>query len=104
MFCNIKKHLVLCLILQQSVLLFSQNHRSDSSGETLPHSISQTWDMAVQSRKKIDLSSLEADVSAEEIRESKYERFPEISLNGKYEYATNIHVNEDGMLKIGRAH
>ena len=63
---------MLCLILQNATLLFSQNHSSEPSGEVLPLSISQTWDMAVKSSKKINLSTLEADVSTEEIRESKY--------------------------------
>lgn len=104
MFCNIKKYLMLCLILQNATLLFSQNHSSEPSGEVLPLSIGQTWDMAMKSSKKINLSTLEADVSTEEIRESKYERFPEISLNGNYEYATNIPVYEDGLLKPPTQH
>lgn len=90
---------MLCFIIQQSLLLFSQNHRSDSPTEVRPLSIDEAWSMAVVSSRKINLSHLESEVSKEEIKESSYERFPEISLNGNYEYATNIPVYEDGLLK-----
>lgn len=60
--------------------------------------------MAIKASKKVHLSTIEAQVSTEEIKESKYERFPEISLNGNYEYATNIPVYEDGLLKPPTQH
>jgi outer membrane protein TolC len=96
MFFKSKKHFLLYLFFYQSTLLFSQNVILKQE-QRIPLSIDETWSKAVESSKKINLSSLEASLSKEEIKESQYERFPEISLKGNYEYATNIPVYENGL-------
>lgn len=96
MFFKSKKHFLLYLFFYQSTLLFSQNVILKQE-QGIPLSINETWSKAVESSKKINLSNLEASLSKEEIKESQYERFPEISLKGNYEYATNIPVYENGL-------
>lgn len=96
MFFQYKRHLLFCLFFFQSALLFSQNPLLRHEQGT-PLSISETWSKAIESSKKINLSVLEAAVSKEEIKESQYERFPEVSFKGNYEYATNIPVYENGL-------
>lgn len=90
-----KKHLLSCLFFCQSTFFFPQNTIKQEQGT--PLSVSETWSRAIESSKKINLSVLEAIVSQEEIKESQYERFPEVSFKGNYEYATNIPVYENGL-------
>ena len=75
---------------------FSQNLPQQTSLET-PLSIEELFAKAVENSREINLTTLEAKASKEEISESKRERFPEIALKGNYEYATNIPVYEDGL-------
>lgn len=98
-----KKQLLFCLFFYQTTSLFPQNIIAKQEQRT-PLSVSETWLRAIESSKKVNLSALEASVSKEEIRESQYERFPEVSLKGNYEYATNIPVYENGLFHSPTQH
>ena len=90
MFRRTKRCFLFYLVLQYSPLIFAQ--------EKPQLTLNQTWSKALEFSREININNLEVHASKEEISESKRERFPEISLKGNYEYATNIPVNEKRLL------
>lgn len=66
--------------------------------------MSETWDNAIEYSRKIKIKTLEEQVSAEELREARVERLPEIDFKGHYEYATNLAVYENGILEKPMQH
>lgn len=96
MFNRTKKYVFFYLLLQYTNVIIAQ----DKPNLTL----NQTWSKAIEFSRKININNLEVNAAKEEIAESKHERFPEITLKGNYEYATNIPVYENGLFSKPAQH
>ena len=62
--------------------------------DTLYLSLKQTWQRQKKNSRPIQMSNVDADISAARVKDAKLERLPELRIKGSVEKASNIPVYE----------
>jgi outer membrane protein len=73
-----------------------------SQADTLqntPLTLNQVWERAANFSKAVQMKQLRQEGSAEQIKDAKSERLPEINIDGEYARITNMPVYENGLFK-----
>lgn len=65
------------------------------TGATL--TLQQVWDKAEQNNRAIQMQQLHVQSSAEDIKDAKAERLPDINAAGEYDYVSNLPIFENGL-------
>ncbi|TDO22865.1 TolC family protein [Pedobacter duraquae] len=60
--------------------------------------LAEVWNNALQYNKSIQIKQLQAEAKAEDIKDAKAERLPEINAEGEYARVSNMPLFENGLL------
>ncbi|QJD94846.1 TolC family protein [Mucilaginibacter robiniae] len=88
-----------CLVigwLAASQAVFAQQPTVVPTGAKL--TLQQIWDKAEQYNRSIQMQQLHVQSSAEDIKDAKAERLPDINAAGEYDYVSNLPIFENGLL------
>ncbi|WP_183568377.1 TolC family protein [Mucilaginibacter sp. SP1R1] len=72
--------------------------KSDSL-QRVPLTLNQVWEKAASYNKAVQMKELRLQSSAEQIKDAKAERLPEISAEGEYARISNMPVYDNGIFK-----
>jgi len=72
--------------------------------DTIYLSLRQTWQIAEENSRPIQISNLEHDISIASVKDAKLERLPELKVKGSVEKASNIPVYENGLFSKPSQH
>ncbi|OPB94539.1 TolC family protein [Elizabethkingia ursingii] len=72
--------------------------------DTIYLSLRQTWQIAEENSRLIQISNLEHDISIASVKDAKLERLPELKVKGSVEKASNIPVYENGLFSKPSQH
>ena len=93
---NTKKMSVLYGLLVLGCTLNSYGQQTHNE-DTLRLSLTEAWQKAEAHSRLIGISRTTTHISAEELKDARMERYPELGIKGSVEKATNIPVYENGL-------
>ncbi len=94
---NTKKMPVLYGLLLLGCSLNSYGQPITHQEDTLRLSLPEAWQKAEAHSRRIEISRTTTHISAEELKDARMERYPEVGIKGSVEKATNIPVYENGL-------
>lgn len=77
--------------------LLAVNSGYSQSKDTTLLSLSEAWRKAEDNSRQIEITRKASAIAAEEVKDAKMERLPEVSLVGSIEKATNMPIYENGI-------
>jgi outer membrane protein TolC len=77
--------------------LLAVNSGYSQSKDTMFLSLPEAWRKAEENSRQIEITRKASSIAAEEIKDAKMERLPEVGLLGSIEKATNMPIYENGI-------
>ncbi|CAI8897508.1 TolC family protein [Chryseobacterium sp. IT-36CA2] len=74
------------------------------NADTLKLSLKDAWNKAEEHSRDIKIKHLEVGISAEEVKDLRAERLPEVQIKGSAEKASNIPIYENGLFSKPSQH
>jgi outer membrane protein len=67
--------------------------------QNTPLTLTQVWERAANFSKAVQMKQLHLEGSVEQIKDAKFERLPEVNIDGEYARITNMPIYENGLFK-----
>jgi outer membrane protein len=90
--------LLLILILASFYPASAHQSPADTLQNT-PLTLTQVWERAANFSKAVQMKQLHLEGSAEQVKDAKSERLPEVNIDGEYARITNMPIYENGLFK-----
>jgi outer membrane protein len=100
---NYIKIIVLCGGLAIKATMLSAQSKPENT-PPLPLSLTEVWQKSDVNSKVIQMQKVKVQRSKEAVKDAITERFPDLSVGGNYEKATNIPVYEHGLFSTPTQH
>jgi outer membrane protein len=93
-----RSFLLLSLILASFYPASAHQSPADTLQNT-PLTLTQVWERAANFSKAVQMKQLHLEGSVEQVKDAKFERLPDVNIDGEYARITNMPIYENGLFK-----